>query len=217
MVCWTVCAIPHCAVLGWAVFLLCCAVLSLTDCQYVTRQLHPAITAHRQQIESLFKGTHWQQATCKAKIRLDTAGVGSVWRKIEHQRERLLNAAPDSIEQDIQRATQAPSTMRRLRSQLKKTAGKLQETAPQLTIAGGGLFMTLNNWGLVPESDVLPLEQFNRVWQPDEPERSGPYPSAVLCFAVAWAPAVVMKLDFDHLKPVLLCSLSRCSSLTGAH
>ena len=31
--------------------------------------------------------------------------------------------------------------------------------------------MTLNNWGLVPESDVLPLEQFNRVWQPDEPER----------------------------------------------
>lgn len=107
----------------------------------------------------------------KAKSRLTTAGVGSVWRKIEHQRERLLDAAPDSIEQDIQKATQAPSTMRTLRSQLKKTAGKLQETAPQLTIAGGGLFMTLNNWGLVPESDVLPLEQFNRVWQPDEPDR----------------------------------------------
>ena len=61
--------------------------------------------------------------------------------------------------------------MKRVRNQLKKAAGQLQETAPQLTIAGGGLFMTLNNWGLVPESDVLPLEQFNRVWQPDEPDR----------------------------------------------
>lgn len=61
--------------------------------------------------------------------------------------------------------------MKRVRNQLKKAAGQLQETAPQLTIAGGGLFMTLNNWGLVPESDVLPLEQFNSVWQPDEPDR----------------------------------------------
>ncbi len=78
---------------------------------------------------------------------------------------------PDGIEQNVQKATEAPSTTKKLRKQLKKTAGKLQESVPQLTIAGGGLFMTLNNWGLVPESDVLPLEQFNRVWQPDEPDR----------------------------------------------
>ena len=96
-----------------------------------------------------------------------TAGVGSIWQKIEHQRKRLLDAAPEGVESNIKSAIK----MGNLRSQLKKTAGKLQETAPQLTIAGGGLFMTLNNWGLVPESDVLPLEQFNRVWQPDEPDR----------------------------------------------
>lgn len=102
---------------------------------------------------------------------LTPAGVGSVWQKIQKQRERLVKAAPGNLEGNIQKATEAPTTMKRLRGQLKKAAGKLQETAPQLTIAGGGLFMTLNNWGLVPESDVLPLEQFNRVWQPDEPER----------------------------------------------
>ena len=102
---------------------------------------------------------------------LPVEGVSSIWKKIKDQRKRLLKAAPGGIEKDLQKATEAPSTMRRLRKQLKKTAGQLQETAPQLTIAGGGLFMTLNNWGLVPESDVLPLEQFNRVWQPDEPDR----------------------------------------------
>ena len=82
----------------------------------------------------------------------------------------MLSAAP-GIEQNVKKASQAPSTGKKLRQQLKKTAGKLQESVPQLTIAGGGLFMTLNNWGLVPESDVLPLEQFNQVWQPNEPER----------------------------------------------
>ena len=100
-------------------------------------------------------------------VLLSAAGIGSIWQKIDRQRKRLLNAAPDGVESSIKSAVKMGS----LRSQLKKTAGKLQETAPQLTIAGGGLFMTLNNWGLVPESDVLPLEEFNRVWQPDEPER----------------------------------------------
>ena len=87
------------------------------------------------------------------------------------QREKLIKAAPGNLDQNLKEATQAPSPMKRVRNQLKKAAGQLQENAPQLTIAGGGLFMTLNNWGLVPESDVLPLEQFNRVWQPDEPDR----------------------------------------------
>ena len=100
-----------------------------------------------------------------------SAGVGSVWQKIQKQREKLVKAAPGNLDQNLKQATQAPSTMKRVRNQLKKAAGQLQENAPQLTIAGGGLFMTLNNWGLVPESDVLPLEQFNRVWQPDEPDR----------------------------------------------
>lgn len=99
-----------------------------------------------------------------------TAGVGSIWRKIQHQRKRLLGAAPEGIESNLKSAVK----MGNLRSQLKKAAEKLQESAPQLTIAGGGLFMTLNNWGLVPESDVLPLEQFNRVWRPDEPDRFVP-------------------------------------------
>ena len=98
------------------------------------------------------------------------AGVGSIWNKIQQQQKRLLKAAPEGIESNIKSVVKMGS----FRSQLKKTAGQLQEKAPQLTIAGGGLFMTLNNWGLVPESDVLPLEQFNRVWQPDEPERFVP-------------------------------------------
>ena len=104
--------------------------------------------------------------------------MGSLWQKVQEQRDRLLKAAPSSINQQVQKAAgtaaeaaEAPSALKKLRQQLKKAAGKLQESAPQLTIAGGGLFMTLNNWGLVPESDVLPLEQFNRVWKPDEPER----------------------------------------------
>lgn len=100
-----------------------------------------------------------------------SAGVGSIWQTIQKQREKLLKAAPGNLDKDLRQAPAAPSTMRKVRNQLKKAAGRLQETAPQLTIAGGGLFMTLNNWGLVPESDVLPLEQFNRVWQPDEPDR----------------------------------------------
>lgn len=96
--------------------------------------------------------------------------MGSVWQKIKQQQKRLLSAAPEGVESNIRSVVKLGN----FRSQLKKTAGKLQEKAPQLTIAGGGLFMTLNNWGLVPESDVLPLEQFNRVWQPDEPERFVP-------------------------------------------
>ena len=100
-----------------------------------------------------------------------SVGLGSLWQKVQNAQKRLLSAAPGQVEQNIQKASEAPSATKRLRQQLKKTAGKLQESAPQLTIAGGGLFMTLNNWGLVPESDVLPLEQFNQVWQPDEPER----------------------------------------------
>ncbi|KAL3150907.1 hypothetical protein ABBQ32_000658 [Trebouxia sp. C0010 RCD-2024] len=111
-----------------------------------------------------------QLLVVKATVGRLAVGVGSIWTKIKQQQKRLLKAAPEGIENNIRSVVK----MGNLRSQLKKTAGKLQEKAPQLTIAGGGLFMTLNNWGLVPESDVLPLEQFNRVWQPDEPERLDP-------------------------------------------
>ncbi|KAL0053265.1 hypothetical protein WJX82_003487 [Trebouxia sp. C0006] len=115
-----------------------------------------------------------QLLVVKATVGRLAVGVGSVWQRIQMQREKLIKAAPGNLDQNLKEATQAPSTMKRVRNQLKKAAGQLQENAPQLTIAGGGLFMTLNNWGLVPESDVLPLEQFNRVWQPDEPDRLDP-------------------------------------------
>lgn len=115
-----------------------------------------------------------QLLVVKATVGRLAVSVGSVWQKIQKQREKLIKAAPGNLDQNLKQATEAPSTMKRVRNQLKKAAGQLQENAPQLTIAGGGLFMTLNNWGLVPESDVLPLEQFNRVWQPDEPDRLDP-------------------------------------------
>ena len=43
--------------------------------------------------------------------------------------------------------------------------------SPRLMLAGGGLYMTLNNWGLIPEADVLPLDQFNQTCAPEEPKR----------------------------------------------
>ena len=43
--------------------------------------------------------------------------------------------------------------------------------SPRLMLAGGGLYMTLNNWGLIPEADVLPLDQFNATCAPEEPQR----------------------------------------------
>ena len=111
------------------------------------------------------------------------AGVSSTWEKINRQYHKLLDALPKKAKlaedsEDAQpsdkpsdKPSGKPSPFHRARQGLAKAADKLQTNAPQLTIAGGGLFMTLNNWGLVPESDVLPLEQFNKVWQPDEPER----------------------------------------------
>lgn len=97
-----------------------------------------------------------------------------MWERIDKQWHKLLQALPQKPKEDSKddNTPSGKSPFLKVREGLAKAADKLQTKAPQLTIAGGGLFMTLNNWGLVPESDVLPLEQFNRVWQPDEPERS---------------------------------------------
>ncbi|KAK9826814.1 hypothetical protein WJX81_003825 [Elliptochloris bilobata] len=48
------------------------------------------------------------------------------------------------------------------------------EVPKRLTLAGGGLFMTLSNWGLLPQPGVLPLEDFNEVWRPAEAARLAP-------------------------------------------
>ena len=47
--------------------------------------------------------------------------------------------------------------------------------SPRLMLAGGGLYMTLNNWGLIPEADVLPLDQFNDYCAPEEPRGCAEY------------------------------------------
>lgn len=106
---------------------------------------------------------------------LCSVGVSSKWEKLKIQYHKLVDALPkqkktadDSKDAE---SPDKPSPFRQARQGLKKAADKIQTNAPQLTIAGGGLFMTLNNWGLVPESDVLPLDRFNEVWQPNEPER----------------------------------------------
>ena len=104
-----------------------------------------------------------------------SAGVSSSWAKVNKQYHRVIDALPKKKQtnegSEESKPSGKPSPFHQARKALGKAADKIQTNAPQLTIAGGGLFMTLNNWGLVPESDVLPLEQFNRVWQPDEPER----------------------------------------------
>jgi hypothetical protein len=66
----------------------------------------------------------------------------------------------------------------KLQGALKKVGDKLSEwgiLSPRLTLAGGGLFMTLSNWGLLPAVRY--------------PDSTG---SAEVCMAVAWTRSVLL-------------------------
>lgn len=41
--------------------------------------------------------------------------------------------------------------------------------SPPIMAPGGGLLMTLADWGLAPQPNLLPLQAFNSVWRVEEP------------------------------------------------
>ncbi|KAK9789378.1 hypothetical protein WJX73_004782 [Symbiochloris irregularis] len=46
--------------------------------------------------------------------------------------------------------------------------------SPRAMVAGGGLFMSLSRWGLIPQVDVLPLEEFRQDYLPADSQHQDP-------------------------------------------
>ncbi|CAL8468893.1 g8434 [Coccomyxa elongata] len=98
------------------------------------------------------------------------------WRAIKKSLDantpEEVRSALDSREEDMEE-----TAWERVQQAWGAVGKKLSDwgvVSPRLMLAGGGLFLTLSNWGLLPSVDVLPIERFNAVWRPKEPERLQP-------------------------------------------
>ncbi|BDA43110.1 hypothetical protein COCOBI_04-1210 [Coccomyxa sp. Obi] len=98
------------------------------------------------------------------------------WRAIKKSLDantpEEVRSALDSREEDMEE-----TAWERVQQAWTAVGKKLSDwgvVSPRLMLAGGGLFLTLSNWGLLPSVDVLPIERFNAVWRPKEPERLQP-------------------------------------------
>lgn len=60
------------------------------------------------------------------------------------------------------------------KAQKRLLQGVKDWVSPRVMVAGGGLFMSLSRWGLIPQVDVLPLGDFNRDWAPHDRRHQDP-------------------------------------------
>ncbi|KAK9815609.1 hypothetical protein WJX72_006739 [[Myrmecia] bisecta] len=119
-----------------------------------------------------------EEAKATAKARKAKASVTAAAQGNDAPREQSVQgvvAADGSTGRSMQDTAEADKNwLQTVGSAVVRKLASAGVLSPRLMVVGGGLFITLSNWGLIPMVDVLPLEEFNEQWQPEEPERLQP-------------------------------------------